>query len=123
MRFKLIFSLAASALFGITCAQDVIKVAPEHNKILFENDQVRVVENTLNAGEKDPPHVHPHGWYYVTEPGSMKITMAGGKVTIWEPKLSDSGWLQTMRLHASENIGKTTMKYVLVEVKSAPADK
>lgn len=123
MKFRLLLFALACAFLGTAIAQDVMKVAANHYKVLFENEHVRVVENTLKPGEKDPPHTHPDGWYYVTEPGSMKVTMADGKVTIWEPKAGESGWLKTKSLHTSENIGKTTMKFVLVEVKSAPATK
>lgn len=123
MKFRPLFCTLAFAFLGTAIAQDVIKVAADHNKVLFENEHIRVVENTLKPGEKDPPHTHPSGWYYVTEPGSMKVTMADGKVAIWEPTPGESGWLQTRSLHTSENVGKTTMKFVLVEVKSAPATK
>ena len=39
-------------LAAIAQAQDVVKVAGEHNKILMENDDVRVIQNTLAPGEK-----------------------------------------------------------------------
>lgn len=123
MKLAFSFAVLLFAISSLAMGQDVVKVAPGHNKILLENDQVRVVENTLKPGEIDPPHTHPHGWYYVTEPGSMKITMADGKVILWEPKSGESGWLKTMALHSSENVGKTAMKYVLVEVKSAETAK
>jgi len=58
---------------GLCLAQDAIKVAPDHSKIRVENDHVRVIENTLGPGEKDPMHTHPAGWYYVTKPGTMKV--------------------------------------------------
>jgi hypothetical protein len=44
-------------------AQDAVKVAPDHYKILKENKYVRVIENTLEPGAKDGLHVHPDGWY------------------------------------------------------------
>lgn len=106
---------------GICLAQDVVKVAPEHNKIIFENTDVRVIENTLAPGEKDAMHTHPSGWYYVKNPGTMKIVFADGKVATWEAKEGEGGWLQTKAPHTSENTGKTTLVYVLVEVKSADA--
>jgi hypothetical protein len=121
---KLCLFIAAQCLFllaGTGSAQDVVKVAPEHNKIILENADVRVIENTLAPGEKDAVHTHPSGWYYVTKPGTMKIVFADGKVTTWEAKEGEGGWLQTKAPHTSENTGKTTLVYVLVEVKSAEA--
>jgi oxalate decarboxylase/phosphoglucose isomerase-like protein (cupin superfamily) len=119
---KLCLTIAALCLFplaGSGRAQDVVKVAPEHNKIILENADVRVVENTLAQGEKDAMHTHRSGWYYVTKPGTMKIVFADGKVATWEAKVGEGGWLQTKAPHTAENVGKTTLVYVLVEVKSA----
>jgi oxalate decarboxylase/phosphoglucose isomerase-like protein (cupin superfamily) len=102
-------------------AQDAVKVAPDHYKILKENKYVRVIENTLAPGEKDGMHTHPSGWYYVTKPGSMKVVHADGKSEIWEAKAGEAGWLNAEGPHTSENVGQTTMGFILVEVKNAPA--
>jgi quercetin dioxygenase-like cupin family protein len=116
-------SLAAAALLlsaaGFARAQDVMVAAPAHYRILVENADVRVVENTLAPGEKDAMHTHPSGWYYVTTPGTMKVVFADGKTQTWEAKAGEAGWLNAEGPHTSENVGKTTMGFVLVEVKSA----
>ena len=112
--FASLFALGMPAL-----AQDAVKVAPDHYKVLLENEHVRVIENTLAPGEKDAMHTHPAGWYYVTKPGTMKVVHADGKTETWEAKAGEAGWLKTEGPHTSENIGKTTMGFVLVEVKSA----
>jgi beta-alanine degradation protein BauB len=113
----LFISLAISNLAAR--AQDVVKVAPEHNKVLLENADVRIIENTLAPGEKDAMHTHAPGWYYVKQPGTIKVVHADGKIDTWEAKAGEGGWLQTLDQHTAENIGKTTLVYVLVEVKSA----
>jgi mannose-6-phosphate isomerase-like protein (cupin superfamily) len=121
---KLSLAITALWLFPVVAmcrAQDVVKVAPEHNKIVLENADVRVIENTLGPGEKDAMHTHPAGWYYVTKPGTMKIVFADGKVATWEAKEGEGGWLRTKAPHTAENVGKTTLVYVLVEVKNAEA--
>jgi len=100
-------------------AQDVVKVAGEHNKILMEDQDVRVIQNTLAPGEKDALHTHPHGWYYVVKPGKMKVLFADGTEAIWEAKEGEGGWIKARAAHTSENVGDTTLVYVLVEVKSA----
>ncbi|HET9165060.1 MAG TPA: hypothetical protein VFP11_03615 [Candidatus Angelobacter sp.] len=112
--FTSLFALGMPAL-----AQDAVKVAPSHYKVLLENDQVRVIENTLPPAAKDDMHTHPAGWYYVTKPGTMKVVHADGKTEIWKARAGESGWLQTEGPHTSENIGKKTMGFVLVEIKSA----
>ena len=101
-------------------AQDAVKVAADHYVVKLENKHVRVIENTLKPGEKDGMHTHPSGWYYVTQPGTMKVIHADGKSENWEAKAGEAGWLKAEGPHTSENIGTTTMGFVLVEVKSAP---
>ena len=39
---------------------DAVKAAPEHHKVLFENDRVRVLEVTLEPHDEEP--VHHHRW-------------------------------------------------------------
>ena len=108
------FALPGSPLL----AQDVMKAAPEHYKVLVDNADVRVIENTLAPGEKDAQHTHPAGWYYVTTPGSMKVVFADGKTELWQPKAGESGWMEGEGPHTSENVGTTRMGFILVEVKS-----
>ena len=120
MRRTLLFG--AVGLFAVTIhasGQDVMAVAADHYKVLVDNPYARVVENTLAPGEKDPMHTHPSGWYYVTKPGKMKVVHADGKSEIWEAKAGEQGWMSAEGPHTSENVGSTTMAYVLVEVKSA----
>lgn len=108
------------AAFALCCgAQDVVKVSPVHNKIKAENADVRVIEATLAPGEKEGIHTHPAGWLYVTHPGTLKVVYADGKVEMWSAKAGESEWSEAERSHTSENIGKTTVGYVLIEVKSA----
>lgn len=105
-------------------AQDAAVVAKDHYKVLLDNVYVRVVENTLKPGEKDPMHTHPAGWFYVTQPGTMKVVHRGGRVETWAAKAGAQGWSEAEGPHTSENVGATTMGFVLVEVKgaaSAPA--
>lgn len=110
-----VFALAAAS----ARAQDVAVVAKSHYKVLVDNAFVRVVENTLKPGEMDPMHTHPAGWFYVTQPGTMKVVHQDGRVEMWEAKAGKRGWSDAEGPHTSENVGKTTMGFVLVEVKSA----
>jgi oxalate decarboxylase/phosphoglucose isomerase-like protein (cupin superfamily) len=122
MRKPLLF--VAAGLFAATIpatGQDVMAVAPNHYKVLVDNAYARVVENTLAPGEKDAMHTHPAGWYYVTKPGRMKVVHADGKSEIWEAKAGEQGWMAAEGPHTSENVGATTLGYVLVEVKAAAA--
>ena len=37
---------------------DGVIAAPDHHKVIFENDRVRVLETTIRAGEITPLHTH-----------------------------------------------------------------
>jgi oxalate decarboxylase/phosphoglucose isomerase-like protein (cupin superfamily) len=115
-----LLALAATIGFaGVAAAQDVMTVAKDHYRVLVDNPQVRVVENTLLPGQKDPLHTHPAGWYYITKPGTMKVVFADGRTELWTPKAGESGWSPAEGAHTSENVGNAPMAYVLVEIKSA----
>ena len=111
--------LVCLAVCSVATGQDAVKAAPKSFKVLKENEHVRVVQDTLAPGEIEAMHTHPAGWYYVTKPGKMKVTYANGKSTVWDAKAGEQSWMDAEAAHTSENIGKTTIQYVLVEVKSA----
>jgi quercetin dioxygenase-like cupin family protein len=119
IRNLLLASAATIGLASLAAAQDVMTVAKDHYRVLVDNPQVRVVENTLLPGQKDPFHTHPAGWYYITKPGTMKVVFADGRSEMWQPKAGESGWSPAESAHTSENVGTAPMSYVLVEIKSA----
>ena len=118
MRIGYAVLAALPLLAGTVQAQDVMKAAPEHYKVLVDNEYVRVVQNTLAPGEKDALHTHPTGWYYVTQPGRMRVVFRSGRTELWVPPAGEAGWSRAEGPHTSENIGDTPMSYVLVEVKA-----
>jgi beta-alanine degradation protein BauB len=118
-KLQFVCAIGIGLLVRTASAQDVMTVAADHYKVLVDNAQVRVVQNTLRPGEKDPFHTHAAGWYYVTSPGQMKVTHSDGKSEIWDAKAGEAAWMEPEGAHTSENVGKTVLSYVLVEVKSA----
>ena len=114
--------LTAAVFTSAAQAQDAVKVAPDHDTVKVENEHVRVIENILKPGEKDGMHTHPSGWYNVTKPGNMRVVHEDGKTEPWNAKAGEAGWLKAEGPHTTENVGKTTMSWILVEVKSAPKD-
>jgi len=119
MKSSLLVSVLALASVSVH-AQDVLKVSPGTNKVLVENAYVRVIEATFQPGAKEDMHTHPACWYYVTRAGKLKVSYASGKVEMWEPKVGESEWMDGEEAHSAENVGKTALQYILVEVKGAP---
>ncbi|MGH7900575.1 MAG: hypothetical protein ACRENZ_02445, partial [Thermodesulfobacteriota bacterium] len=74
-------------------AQDVMKVAPEHYKMLLENDQVRVLEVRIKPGEKEAMHTHPATVHIELVPTKVKIAYPDGKSVILEGHQGEAIWV------------------------------
>jgi quercetin dioxygenase-like cupin family protein len=114
-----IVAAAMAAVAGAAGAQDAATVDKQHCRVIVDNAYVRVLEFTLAPGEKDPVHTHAAGVYVVTSTGKMRVTPTGAAASTWEPKPSETAWMEAEGPPGSENVGTTPMSFVLVEVKAA----
>jgi len=97
------------------CAPPV-KVAPEKFKVLFENDQVRVMEYKGKAGEKLVMHSHPDHAIYNVVGGKTKFTTADGKTQESASKTGEVIWVPATT-HSAEHF--TDVHGILFELKKA----
>ncbi|PVG83260.1 cytoplasmic protein [Nocardioides gansuensis] len=90
---------------------------PEHYKVIFENDKVRVLEYTDQPGDRTTPHTHPDSVMYTLS--SFRRRLVSGELQR-EVELESGtvGWLPAQR-HHGENIGDTPTHVVFVELKGA----
>ena len=96
-------------------AQDPVEVAPEMYKILFENDQVRILDLNVEAGSKIPEHSHPNHFVYALTDGALSITKNG----VTEELQANEGqvlWLNAAT-HSTVNTGTTEFHGLVVELK------
>jgi quercetin dioxygenase-like cupin family protein len=101
-------------------AQDPAVVNANTIKVKFENERVRVLEAELPPGTKEQVHSHPAYIIYVQTGGKVRNYTSDGKIT--ESELKDGEVLFREPLtHAAENIGTTTMHFILVELKTPPS--
>ncbi|MES1181561.1 MAG: hypothetical protein ABUL44_02075, partial [Flavobacterium sp.] len=98
---------------------DVVTVSPDKCKVLMDNPYVRVLEYTLAPGEKDNPHTHPPKSYYVVDGGKLRVYPEGGEPFDAEEQKGAVEWGDYVGKHYVENIGTTTVKLLVTEVKSA----
>jgi quercetin dioxygenase-like cupin family protein len=101
-------------------AQDPAVVNSKTIKVKFENDRVRVLEAELPAGVKEQMHSHPAYVIYVLAGGKVRNYAADGTTTETELKTGDVLFREPLT-HAAENIGTTTMHFILVELKTSPS--
>ena len=112
--------MAAFTLIVLTSSgwgQDPAVVNATTVKVKFENERVRVLEAELPPGVKEAGHSHPACVIYVQAGGKVRNYTADGKTTETELKTGDVLYRDPLT-HAPENIGTTTMHFILVELKT-----
>jgi len=97
--------------------QDPVKVNAKHITVKVDNPRVRVFEATLKPGDKENVHSHPSTVVYVIEGGKFRNYAQDGTATDVELKTGDVHYRDPLT-HSAENIGNTTLRLVVVELKN-----
>lgn len=100
-----------------TLEQDPVTVNAKTIVVKLDNPRVRVLDVTLKPGEKEKTHSHPAYVVYIIEGGKVRNHAADGAVAETELKTGDVLYRDPLT-HWAENIGNTTIRLVLVELKS-----
>ena len=98
---------------------DAVAAFPQNFHVVLENEHVRVVEYALAPGERDGWHTHPPKVSVVLEGGTLRITPRDGASFLAESTPGSASWMDSVGEHYTENVGETTVRILLVEVKSA----
>ena len=112
--------LAAGFVRGdanISREQDAATVNAKYIVVKLDNPRVRVFDVTLKPGEKEKTHSHPASVVYVIEGGKIRNHASDGTVAEAELKTGDVVYREPLT-HWAENIGNTTIRLVLVELKN-----
>jgi len=100
-----------------TNPQDVLTSNPKTILLKLENSRVRVLEATLKPGAKEATHSHPAYVIYVIDGGKVRTHGADGTVTEADFRTGDVIYRDPVT-HWAENIGTTTIRLELVELKN-----
>ena len=98
-------------------AQDPLVVNSSTIALKLENSRVRVLEATLKPRDKEKTHSHPAYVIYVIEGGRVRTHGTDGSVIEADFKTGDVIYREAVT-HWAENIGKTTIRLELVELKN-----
>ena len=101
---------------SVTRAQDPLVVNSKTIVLKLENSRVRVLEATLKPGDQERTHSHPAYVIYVIAGGKVRNHAADGTVTEAEFRAGDVIYRDPIT-HWAENIGNTTIRLELVELK------
>lgn len=122
-RLLLVAIVASTTLTLVLSApavgQDPAVVNAKTLRVTLENDRVRVLEAVLEPGAKEQLHNHPAYVFYVLDGGTMRNHLADG--TTRDSKLeAGQVFFREPLTHWAENIGSTTVRVLLVELKESP---
>jgi len=92
--------MAAKAL-----ARNILKVVPKSAKVVFENDEVRVIEITMRKGQRIPMHSHHKGLSYSLNKGKIRSMDENGESSVSNVKKGELAWSDEGESHAVENLG------------------
>jgi hypothetical protein len=103
---------------------NALTAAPEHHRLLFENERVRVLEVRIGPGELTP--VHTHRWpsvVHVAKSSNFLRRDGEGKLLFdsrtmgLQPATPVTQWIEGLPPHSVENIGNTEILLISTELK------
>ncbi len=91
--------------------------------VLVDTTLLRAMIVTLEPGQKTDVHSHPANFLYALTDGKLIVHYTDSKDETYDLKAGDSGYGDPERPHQTENTGKKTVKFLLVELKEHPYKK
>jgi hypothetical protein len=98
---------------------DPVETDPDHYKVIFENDRVRVLEYTDQPGDSTTSHEHPDSVMYTLSSFRRRLYHGDAQREV-ELTAGTVGWVPAQR-HRGENIGDTPSHSIFVELKNSAA--
>lgn len=95
---------------------DPVAVNAKYIQVKIDNPRVRVFESDLRPGDKEARHGHPATVVYVIAGGKIRNHLDDGTVKEVEYKTGDTVYRDPL-VHWAENIGDTTLRVLIVELK------
>jgi len=100
----------------INPTDDIVAIAPEQHKVIFENDTIRMLKVTVKPGEKVAMHTNPENVNYILKPGILRLINPDGSAQDLE--LTEGQVIPApVGTHAVENVGDSEVQTIGVELK------
>jgi quercetin dioxygenase-like cupin family protein len=95
---------------------DIVKISPDIHKVIFENDQIRVLKVTVKPGDTVAMHRNPENINYILKSGTLRLTSPDGSamnIDVAEGQVIPA----PVGAHAVENVGGTEVQTICIELK------
>jgi len=111
--------------FDVGNYESELNLAPSNLEVgttlWFENERIRVWEVLLQPGERGPFHSHVTNYFWTVVEGSRGLQrFSDGTYVVREYQVGETRNLdhtpETALIHDLENVGKTTLRFVTVEL-------
>ena len=98
---------------------DPLSIDAAHNKLIFENPQVRVFRSTLDSGDREKWHEHAGAGraLVLLSDVSARIENANGTFNTMNGAPGDAFWSNGYIKHRAANIGTRSADIIVIEVK------
>jgi hypothetical protein len=107
---------------------DAVTAAPDHHRILFENDRVRVLDTRIGPGEITPIHIHQWpsvlyvlNWSDVVRRDTKGNVLLDTRKSDSMPQASTIFWSEALMPHSAMNVGREEIRIIAVELKTPDA--
>jgi len=105
---------------------DALVASPQHHKLLFENEFVRVLDTKIPPGEMTSLHTHslPSSLYFLSFSDFIRYDGEGNVLvdsrTLSKiPTVGSALWSGPLAAHSLKNIGTNDLHVICVEMKQA----
>jgi quercetin dioxygenase-like cupin family protein len=125
MSKKLKFCFAAAVCLAAACIAwpqaapdplDSLVVCASTQHLMFENEFVRVIDDSIPAGASEPRHRHRHSVVVYLSDYTLQQTTDDGQTTVTARKAGTAAWSEAI-VHSLKNIGATPSHAIRIELK------
>ena len=102
---------------------DALIAAPDHHRLVLENEKVRVLDTLIPPGETTPVHTHSNPSVFYILSWSDFIRYDGEGNVMVDTRTSAQAppeilWSEPFGPHAVENVGNVDLHVIGIEIKS-----
>lgn len=102
-------------------SKGVTAISPDLYRKLVDTLNIRMIEGVYKPGDSSIMHHHPDFAMYVISGGTVELTTRDGAKQNIEFK-KDMAVIMPADVHSAKNIGKTTLRLIVVEVNRPRGD-
>ncbi|MGA7109090.1 MAG: hypothetical protein WBV28_24065 [Terracidiphilus sp.] len=95
---------------------DSLKVCTATQKLIFENEFVRVIDDQIPAGVTEPLHRHRHGVVIYLTTSTYETATRDGKEALTQHNEGTALWSEAT-VHTVKNAGNTLAHAIRIELK------